>query len=528
MTDVTSLHQQAIRLINQGRLIDAHPLLVSIINQQPRHADAYFLLGIINLEIGQIHKAKELISRALKLKPDAEYAGYLAKVFSLLGVADKVLALAKVYPADLLSNAAVLDTFGVALSRVGKHDDALTYFEKALSQSKTNPQIHYNYAVSAKFSGLFRQAEEGFEAAIALQPTHYQAHFALSDLGKHRQGGGYIERLQKVQLQLNDSLEGTLHLGHALCKEYELAGDYCQAFESLKRAKAKRAEAIPYSIQRDEELFDYLMEHVPVNTPDSEEADAQSSQSSRRPIFVLGMPRSGTTLVDRILSNHTDVHSAGELQDFGTSVKLLSQTKNDSVLDLDTLKAAETLDSVAIGQQYLKQTAAISGDKKHFIDKLPFNFFYLHLIRKALPQAKIICLLRDPLDTCVGNYRQLFSIRNPHYQYATRLEDLGRFYAGFYHLIKAWQAAAPENFRVVEYEKLVTNPEQEVSSLLAFCELPVQPQCIDIQSNQAPVSTASNVQVRESINTRSIGRWRHYKPYIQPLIDSLIAHNVPL
>ena len=207
------------------------------------------------------------------------------------------------------------------------------------------------------------------------------------------------------------------------------------------------------------------------------------------------MPRSGTTLVERILINHTDVKSCGELQDFGVALKEVTGISSQKVLDVETLQAAKSIDFAELGKRYVQRTKSITDNSPKFIDKLPFNFFYIDLIKKALPNAKIICLLRNPMDTCVGNFRQLFSINSPYYSYAYNLQSIGRFYAEFYQLANKWKNSNADNFMLLKYEDLVANPEQKIRQLLEFCGLSWQEKCLHAEQNTAPVSTASEVQV---------------------------------
>jgi len=518
---IKELHQIAQNKLNQGDYVKAHALCVQIIEQQPRHADAYFLLGIINSEIGQINKAIQLIEKAISFKPLGAYFAHLAKCYSLVGNMSAVLAAIKHVPVEQVNQGLTLDTIGVALSRVGDHQKALCYFEKALSQQKDNPAYFYNYAVSSKFAGLFEQAKKAFETAIELSPDHYQAHFALSDLGGVTKENNHIARLLSL-LDVNSHPDSSLHIGHALAKEYEALGEYDKSFEVLERVKQQKLATIDYKFSDDDQLFDYLSQ-FPV-------ADniTQLGHDSSQPIFVVGMPRSGTTLVERILSNHTDVKSCGELQDFGVAVKEVTGTSSQRVLDVETLQAAQSIDFAELGKRYIQRTKAVTDNSPKFIDKLPFNFFHIDLIRKALPNAKIICLLRNPMDTCVGNFRQLFSINSPYYSYAYNLQTIGRFYAEFYQLANRWESSNTDNFMLLNYESLVATPEQKIRELLEFCGLSWQEKCLHAEQNTAPVSTASKVQVREPINAKSIGRWKKFGPNTKSL-ESFLQHvGIPI
>jgi tetratricopeptide (TPR) repeat protein len=520
MNTISQLHHLAQQAINQRDYVNAHRYCVDIIQQNPQHADSYFLLAMINVEIGQITKATQLILKALELNPIDEYFAHLCKCYALQGKMTEALDCAKKVSLEQINNPLTLDTLGVALSRVGSHQKALSFFEKALKLNSSNPAFYYNYAVSSKFAGCFSQAREAFEKAISLKPDYYQAHFALSDLGEVNQVSNHIVRLEQLAEQTTTP-DAALHIGHALAKEYEALGQYDVAFNRLTMVKLAKLNSMQYQCSQDAEIFAASLKLY------AKENGLQSGCEDKAPIFVMGMPRSGTTLVERILSNHRDVDSCGELQDFGVAVKELSHTSSAKVLDLDTLAAAKKLDMKALGQRYLQTTSAVRGTAGRFVDKLPFNFFYIGLIKQALPNAKIILVQRNPMDTCIGNFRQLFSINSPYYAYAYDLLNIGRFYAEFYRLGQFWQAKQTANFLLLNYEQLTQQPQTQIRRLLQFCELDWQEQCLHVETNKAPVSTASKVQVREPINTSSIGRWRKYGQSTQALQQFFDQQNIP-
>ena len=502
--------QQALSAINQRDYVAAHGACVSLIKQFGDDAQAYFLLGMVHIELLQIQKAIRLLEKSVELSREPQTYAYLTKCHALLGDMPAAVEAASHCPVSRLEKSLALDTVGVALSRVGLHEEALDYFKAALAKAPDNAHFHYNYAVSAKFAGLFETARQAFEQAIALKPDYYQAHFALSDLGGISDSTNHIERLTVLHSKTTDT-DGKLHLSHALAKEYEAFKEYDKAFKVLddaKRAKRRQFAAVENHY---EAIFNWLLAQQP-----SEISAAQGNPSSQ-PVFVLGMPRSGTTLVERIITSHSEVASGGELQDFGLAVKELTKTPSNQVLDLPTLQAAEQLSFRELGSRYLERTSVLLNQKTHLVDKLPFNFFYIGLIRRALPNAKIVCLLRDPMDTCIGNYRQLFSLNSPYFAYAYDLESTGRFYKNFYSLVHHWQRLFPEHVRLQSYEELVTRPDEEVRALIEFCGLDWESACLQVENNTAPVSTASKVQVREAINTRSIGRWRQYAAHTKKL-----------
>jgi tetratricopeptide (TPR) repeat protein len=518
-TALSKQHQQALQLIQQRRFKEAHACLAQLLEHQPDHADSYFLLGVINLDYGQVHKSIRLMEKAVSLHAKDEYLAHLAKGYSLIGDLNKAKAIAESLPADQIQQALTLDTLGVALSRVGLHQLALSYFQRATQLQTNKAPYFYNLGVSLKFTGDFAAAKAAFEQALQLEPAYYQAHYAMSDLAMTTDPQARINQLSEVKSSVR-SADAMLHIGHALAKEYEAIHNYPAAMAELHQAKQVKSQSLNYQPEDDRALFDAAVQHA--SKPVHKAAGCQS----REPIFILGMPRSGTTLVERILTSHSEVLSAGELQDFGLAVKELTATSSDKVLDPATLNAAYALDFNALGERYLQRSRVVTGSKTHFIDKLPFNFFYIDLIRRALPNAKIICMMRHPVDTCLGNYRALFSLGSPYYRYAFQLKHIAAFYASFHRLAMFWQQQKLANFRLQSYEDLVQDPKQQITELLEFCELSWQEACLHSEQNQAPVSTASKVQVRQPINTNSVGRWQKYQPLLDPLLQQLRAEGL--
>jgi tetratricopeptide (TPR) repeat protein len=509
MNSISELHNQAIQLINNKAFIDAHPLLVDVIKRDPKHADAYFLLGIINMEVGQPEKAVQLIEKARQLDAnnEREYLVYLIKACSLTRNREQVAELEKLFSHLKGQSPLLLDTVGVALSKVGMHEQAIHYYQRAIAQDTSKESYYYNYGIAAKFLGQFDKARQAFEQAIHLNPGYVKAYFAMTELSDSV--AQLLPKMQTLITQTHNPDE-QLHLAHAIAREYEKQGDYQQAFDILQQYKQRILDKIKYDHQAEDALFDAL--HAEAQTPLLQQGD-----SSNQPIFVVGMPRSGTTLMERILSSHSMVCSGEELHDFSITVKAHTGAASSRLLDETVLQAAYRADFAKIGRQYIARTASLATAHAHFVDKLPFNFLYLDLIRRALPNAKIICMLRDPLDTCIGNFRQLFSLQNPFTAYALDLDRTAQYYQRFYRWVHQFDGLQHANFKIVSYENLVTNPESQIRDIVDFCELPWQPACLQVENNSAPVSTASKVQVREPINTKSIGRWRRYQPHTDSL-----------
>ncbi|WP_337840776.1 sulfotransferase [Rheinheimera sp.] len=511
---------QARQLIQQQQGQAAYQLLATLVRQQPAVADSYFLMAQIQLQHQQLHKAKALLVQALKLRNEPEFRVLLIQVCSLLAqMADVQLLIKPLQPAGL-SQAGWADTLGVALTRLGDHQAALGYFARAVALAPQQDAYQYNYGVALKFCGDFAAASQALQQAIHYNSKHSSAWYALSELQTTAQASTAIPRLRQLLSQQTDP-DQRLIASHALARYQEAEGAFADALLTLEHAKQVKKQTTPTAASD-------LLQLFPALTQLAEQASSPAGgSSSQEPVFIIGMPRSGTTLVERILSSHSQVQSAGELQDFATAVKELTQSPGQTVLDPATLAAAYQLDPAAIAGRYLQRSRVLTGSKPHFIDKLPFNFFYVDLLRRAFPQAKIIWMLRNPADTCLGNYRALFSLHNPYYSYVFDLKDTAAFYAGFYRWTEFWQQQQLPQIRFQSYEQLVRQPDQQTHALLQFCGLSAEPGCFISERNTSPVATASKVQVREAIHTKAIGRWARYQPAIDPLLQALEQHQLP-
>jgi hypothetical protein len=237
--------------------------------------------------------------------------------------------------------------------------------------------------------------------------------------------------------------------------------------------------------------------------------------SERIPIFIVGMPRSGTTLLERILGNHSQVVAAGELNDFNSALSWESNQFMPSFITPQAVARLEGIDYARVGATYLGRTDEKARGGRFLIDKNPVNFINAGFIGKALPQARIVCLRRGAMDACFSNLKELFS--SEAYGYSYDLNELADYYIRFSRMCEHWQQVMPEQFHLLEYEDLVADPETETERVMTFCGLPFEPECIDITTNTAPVSTASSSQVRQPINLKGVDAWRRYAKYLEPM-----------
>lgn len=498
--------------MNRGQWLEASKIADGLLKTAPEHPGVHFVAGVAALQQQQIPHALGHLQRAASLNPKrADYAAQYSRALAagrLLReasmVAERAMSLA---PSDPLT----LDTLGVVFTQANAHTRAADAFRQAAALMPNAASYRFNLATSLTFSGDLDGAEKEYEACIRLEPRYWKAHLGLAQLRTQTAAHHHLDRLRSLLAQFPHDEVARMYLNLALAKELEDLKDYAPSFEHLTAGKTAGGAKRRYDVARDEALFETLMQTF--------EQPAQDIGGSRseEPVFVIGMPRSGTTLVDRILSSHSHVHSAGELQNFGVLLKRASGSRTPEMLDADTVTRAMHVDWARLGDSYVASTRPGTGQTARFIDKLPHNFLYAGFIARALPRAKIICLRREATDTCLSNFRQLFAQTSPYYDYSFDLLDTGRYYLLFDRLMAHWQRVLPGRILEVGYEELVESQEGVTARLLEFCDLPWEEACLHFEQNRAPVATASAVQVREGINRKSMQRWKHYAGQVSEL-----------
>jgi len=502
------------------RYREAHGECMEALRTDPMNAHAYYLLGVLAADHANHRKACDLFDRALSLSP--RRAAYLAeRARSHVAMFDRERALedARAAADGEQLTARTFDTIGVVHSRLGLHAEATPFFHRAVGMEPDNPSFLYNLGSALQFIGDFDGAEAAFRRALAQEPGNVRAWSSLVLMQKQTAVRNDIASLETLFSGLVDA-DDRLHIGHALAKANEDIGDPAAAMRWLGEAKAKKRDTIPHDAAETERMFAAAAETVAVSGRVGRGQDAA-------PIFIVGLPRTGTTLVDRILSSHSDVVSAGELSDFALEVKRAAGTPSPFVLDTETLREARRADLEAVGQRYLARARRVVGDATRFVDKMPLNFFYAALILRALPGARVICLRRNPADTILSNYRQLFATSFGYYAYAYDLSWAADYYAHFDMLAAHFRQALPaDRFTEVAYEDLVFDIAGEARRLVAFAGLEWQERCLSFHENAAPVATASASQVRRPLYATSVHRWKRYRDSLQPALDVLMARGI--
>ena len=502
--------------IGAGRYEIAHADAIERIRADVSDPIPYYLLARIALDHRNYAKAGELFEKARSLAPgDLLYAAGQAEYLVTVGRQVEALQLLDDAASEQINDAFTADTIGVVFSRTGFHEKAVPFYERAVELDPAPANFHYNLGAAQQFAGNFEAAESAYKKAIERQPDSYRAYSALVSLSRQTPETNHLAKLEGLFEEHQADEDKALRIGHAIAKTLEDLGQYEESFDWLVRAKRGKRATIGYQPETDLALFTAAAETV-------SESPIDAACSDAAPIFIVGLPRTGTTLVDRILSSHPDVVSAGELNTFAGLVKETAGSPSNLVLDADTLRNAAETDLAAIGHAYIENTRSLARGAKRFTDKMPLNFFYVSLIHRALPNARIVALRRDPLDSCLSNFRQLFATGFSYYNYSLDIDDTGAYYQGFDQLLATWRQNIPASrYMELKYEDIVHDQENQTRRLLEFCELTWNEACLRFHENEAPVATASSVQVRQPLYAGSIGRWKKFGDRLDSLRSRL-------
>lgn len=514
------LLQDAADHLAHRRYKEAHAACLEALQIDPQNAQAFYLLGVLAADHANHRKACELFDKAIALAPEtARYHAERARSRVALFDRDGALDDARVASEGQNVSGRTSATIGVVYSRLGLHAEAVPFFRAAVESDPENEDFLYNLGAALQFVGRMDEAAAAFRKVIALDPKNVRAWSSLVLMQKQTALQNDIAQLEGLFERLSGADE-RLHIGHALAKTFEDLGNPDAAMSWLGKAKALKSQTIPH----DTAALDGLFAAAAANT---ELPASKAGHPDPSPIFIVGLPRTGTTLLDRVLSSHDQVSSAGELSDFALALKWAAGTPSNHVLDVETLSAASRLDLAQVGERYIARARRVVGDAQRFVDKMPLNFFYVPVILAALPNARIICLRRNPADTVLSNYRQLFATSFSHYNYAYDLAWTADYYVRFERLIAHFRdKLSPARFTEVWYEDLVANLESEARRLVDFCGLDWQQQCVSFHENAAPVATASASQVRQPLYASSVHRWRRYQAHIQPALKVFAEQGI--
>jgi tetratricopeptide (TPR) repeat protein len=505
-------------LFEDGDLDAAEPLIRAYLLQHGNHVEAMRLLARIGIARKVFDDAELLLAAVLELAPGyriarREYAGALVELHQYGQARRELDRLLKEEPENRL----VKTLYATSCVGLGEHERAIGLYRELLLGTPEDADLNLSIGHAQKTLGRGQEAIDSYRKAAACRPNFGDAYWSLANLKTYRFTDDELTRLRAAESAPTTALVDRYHLCFALAKALEDKGDFAESFRyyqlgnALKRTESKyRAEFVENNARQQIEVCsrEFFAARQGVGSPD------------RSPIFIVGLPRSGSTLLEQILASHSQVEGTQELANVQQIVaKLRGRDPDPSNPRYPRILAElEPEDFLKLGEEYLAGTRIYRTGKPFFIDKMPNNFRHVGLIHLMLPNARIIDARREPMACCFSNLKQLFA-QGQEFTYG--IEDIARYYRTYLELMRHWDRVLPGRVLRVHHEDVVDALEGSVRRILDFCGLEFEPQCIEFHKTERSVRTASSEQVRQAIFREGLDQWKHFEPWLEPLKDAL-------
>jgi tetratricopeptide (TPR) repeat protein len=508
------------RLLAREELDGARRRLDTLLQSAPLEPRSWLLAAQLALRLRQSTAAIAYLRRALACgSREPAILIELAQLFLRLGKRREALA-ASCLTADLPpSRPEHFDAVGTLLTHVGEPVRGIAMFGRAVAAVPGNAGFLYNLAMAQRMVGDFSASERKLDVVISLRPEDGEAQYARSVLRKQTPEHNHVAELERIVAQ-RPNTPGSTAAEFALAKELEDIGEHARSYAHLQAACFRHRARRQYNVAEDVAVLDDLRH---AHTAAALER-LTSGFHSEECIFIVGLPRSGTTLVERILSAHELVYGAGELDAFPSEViEAVNKRVGAPVGKREFVLRALDVDFECLGRAYVEETRPRTGRTPKFTDKLPSNYLYAGLIRAALPRAKFILVRRHPMDNCYAMYKTLFASAYP---FSYDLQDLARYYVAWDQLMRHWQSVLGTAWLEVHYEDLIANQEGVSRELIAHCGLQWDRRCLQFHASAEAVTTASDTQVRQPLYADSVGKWRAYEAQLAGLARELTARGI--
>ena len=509
--DAAATRQRIQALLQAGRAAEAETLARALVQAQPQDWQAAFLLAHALRRRGAVDAALEAVAAAIALAPDAPAPRMLqAELLLQRGAGAACIAVLDALAVQMPAHPQLLQDIARHYTALGRHEDAERCSARAVALRPDDPEHLYNHATALIALGRLAEAEAALDRVVELAPGDGDAWYNRATLRRQTPTRNHVAALRAQCAATPPASPAQVPLQYALSKELEDLGEHADAFAALRHGADARRRGLRYRVEDDLATMRLIAQTFDAGFF----ARTQAGHDDARPLFIVGLPRSGTTLVDRILSSHPDVASRGETSDLAMA---LMHCAGPAAGKAELVRRSANLDFPALGARYCSHLPATPARRQ--IDKTPVNFLYLGLIAAALPQARIVHLRRNPLDACYAMYKTLFRMAYP---FSYDLDDLARYWSGYAQLMAHWRAMLPPGRLLeVDYEDLVTNQEAVSRRLLAHARLPWDDACLHFERNAHASLTASAAQVRQPIYRSSVGLWRNYRQELAPLAARL-------
>jgi tetratricopeptide (TPR) repeat protein len=512
---------QAGSRFSDGELSAAANILRSYLLNAGNHVEALRLLGKIEHQRSVLDEAELHLAAAVKLAPDSraarlDYVRVLMDRQRYLQAHGAIDSLLKLEP----QNTEYLSLNAAACAGLGRHEEAIALYRRLIAASPASPELHVALGHSLKSVGRQKEAIEAYRTAAVLRPGFGDAYWSLANLKTYRFSEDEIARMRADECGPTAHSVDRFHLCFALGKAYEDRNEYAESWQFYERGNTLKRAA---SLYHPDITETNTRKQIEVCTAEFFAARAGVGAPDPDPIFIVGLPRSGSTLLEQILASHSLVDGAQELSDIQRIVLEMQRPRSDLEDPREPRYPGELAelaprDSRELGERYLTGTRAYRGNKPFFIDKMPNNFRHIGLIHLMLPNARIIDARREPMACCFSNLKQLYASGQ---EFSYSIEDVARYYRTYLELMRHWDAVLPGRVLRVWYEDVVEDLEGNVRRILEFCGLEFEPACVEFYKTQRSIHTASSEQVRRPIFQDGLLQWRNYEPWLGPLKDSL-------
>jgi tetratricopeptide (TPR) repeat protein len=501
-----------------GEIYDAERIVRKFLLTHGDHVEAMRLLAKISTKHGVLDDAELLLEAVLVLAPTYSAArfDYVQVLMDRHKHGAAVEQLEKLLKAEA-GNRSYRTAYATACVGLGEFERAIALYREILAETPRAADVHLSVAHALKTLGRREEAIASYQTAASIRPGYGDAYWSLANLKTYRFTEDEIARMRAEESSPSAPLVDRFHLCFALGKALEDGGQYAESFRYYERGNALKKTESRY---RPEPIEHNGRLQASVCTADFFAARKGFGCTCDEPIFIVGLPRAGSTLLEQILASHSQVEGTLELPEIP---RLVHELQGRESTDADprypgVLADIGAADFKKFGAKYLVDTRVYRKGKPHFIDKMPNNFRHIGLIHLILPNAKIIDARREPLACCFSNFKQLFASGQ---EFTYGLEDIGRYYKSYVELMQHWDAVLPGKILRVQHEDVVEDLEGNVRRILEFCGLPFEPECVEFHRTERSVRTASSEQVRQPIFKEGLDQWRHYEPWLAPLKAAL-------
>ena len=508
--------QLLLNLYKSKNLFKAELLNKELISAHPQVVNLYNVLGLILNEQKKIDEAIMYYEKGIKIDPN--YAVIYNNLGSIYQSKENYKKAENYFKKSIdLDNkmAEPQNNLGNLYLTLNKHQEGIVCFKNALTIDPKFFISHYNLGIIYKNIGKFDESKKHLKEAVKLNAHFYTAHRILSQITKYTINDEHFIFLKKSYEDPKIDNRQKTEIAFALGKASEDIKDFSKAFQYYKDGNDFRRKNIPFSIESEKEEFTNIKKIFNRNLFDKFEL---SGNLDSTPIFILGMPRSGTTLVEQILSSHPKVFGGDELNFLPELIKKHFDNKTEKFF-LENIITIDKNNLKNIGQEYINNLKSLSNDSEKVTDKLPINFKWIGLIKLILPNSKIVHCVRNSRDTCISIFKNYFT--NPSLNFAYNLKEISEFYNLYNDLMKHWKNTLPKFVIDIKYEKIIQNPEQQIRNLLKSCNLSWNDNCLKFYNNKRAIKTASDIQARKKIYKSSVDSWKNYEKFLGEVFKRL-------